>query len=395
LFAYLHLEMKNQVCMILVVSLIGVILAEVQMMTADVGEGQKEYSVQPLYAMMAVMIVVASSFQIKKMFNINDVENNEETMDKRMESIIEAAERSQENDIVNNNEKVTYNQVSDINNSDNEDDEEFKRAMEESKRVTKMSIEEEIRLAIEESEREARNRASLELQDLEQMKEVINFSREEMVPLNNTPDAQELSPVQRSASYSLEVYSSDSSSPRRRRQPRPESVNNEIKTVSSYSSVVSSPRPDQVQSPSYHLADEEQLSSLTDEQQMELALRQSQEDPTSMTEEEQINYAKKLSIGSLGQGIISPPKSSFSSRNSSAGHNKLGARPRVLQELPVTSNTSTNNQLGARPRQQTQPVAVMNVIDSLLQKSTNKHQYSSNSRKSQAYCTGCVKYLLY
>merc|ERR1719232_1598125 len=120
-----------------------------------------------------------------------EAENKEETVDRRVQSIIGAAENSNGNDIVNNTETVNAESNSDIYNSDNEDDEEIKRVLEESKRATFISEEEKTNLAIELSKREARyNMTTLEeqLQEAEeQLKEAIKLSMEEMVMPNPTP----------------------------------------------------------------------------------------------------------------------------------------------------------------------------------------------------------------
>ena len=308
-----------------------------------------------------------------------EAENKEETVDRRVQSIIGAAENSNGNDIVNNTETVNAESNSDIYNSDNEDDEEIKRVLEESKRATFISEEEKTNLAIELSKREARNNMTTleeQLQEAEeQLKEAIKLSMEEMVLPTGTGDTRDNQhntepSVQRPSSSQDTVPGrqicppSDSSSPRRpsQRQSRPVSINNEIRTVSSSSSAASSPRPGPMPPPpppSYQ-ATSEQTLSLTEEQQLEMALRQSQEDPTSMTEEDQLQYVLQLSRSESAQTL--PPYTSWTeeslpitqnssrSRNTS-GHNQLGARPRVLQPLPATSNTSGYSQLGARPRE--------------------------------------------
>merc|ERR1719422_793676 len=163
---------------------------------------------------------------------------------------------------------------------------------------------------------------------------------------------------------------SDSSSPRRpsQRQSRPVSINNEIRTVSSSSSAASSPRPGPMPPPpppSYQ-ATSEQTLSLTEEQQLEMALRQSQEDPTSMTEEDQLQYVLQLSRSESAQTL--PPYTSWTeeslpitqnssrSRNTS-GHNQLGARPREDQSSPennpfafLETNRRTIEQTPGSPR---------------------------------------------
>jgi len=344
--------------------------------------------------------------RLQLIMDANDAENKEETVDRRIDSIIGAAGNStEENDIVNNTETVTNEANSDIYNSDNEDDdEEIKRVLEESKRATVISDEEKTNLAIELSKREARyNMTTLEeqLQEAEeQLKEAIKLSMEEMVMPNSTPtgDTQQNSSsvpplVQRPSSSQdvpvglkrpRQVYPSDSSSPRRpsQRQSRPVSINHDIQTVSSSSSASSSPGPGPIPPPSYDQATSEHSSSLTEEQQLELALRQSQEDHVkSMSEEDQIKFALELSRSesaqtlppytSWDQGTASNSQNTSRSRNTS-GHSHLGARPRVLQPLPVTSNSSTNTHLGARPRQSQPMVAAMEVIDNLLSESSNQ-----------------------
>jgi len=292
--------------MILVASLIEDILAEAEVRTLEVGAGQfNDTSAEFVYVkldidisslMLAVLVVLTSilpAYRIKQMFHNNEVENSEETEDMRIESITEAVESSNENCVANHTETVTNELNCDFYNNDDEDDEEIKRFIEGSKRDTKMTEEEMTILAIEESKREARNKASLDLQVEEQMKEVIEYS------LEHSPNH-------------ILVVSETFAEPAPVQRP-------------SYSSVVSSHLPAITASLSSNdLTGADQLLSMTEDQQLELALRQSL-DP----------------MFQVCRGESESPPPPYNSR--------------VLQPLSVTSNTSANNQLGVRPKQ-TQPV---------------------------------------
>ena len=302
-------------------------------------------------------------------------------------------------DKADNVENNTETEPSDIYLSDTEEaDEEIRKVLEQSKHNTVMSEYDKIKLAMDQSKLEAKCQVTSLEQQLEQ---AIKLSLDAEYMTTNTQKTRHNSagPSQSSRQSSLltpdTLVTSSSppssstaplpaaaSSPRR---PRPSSLNT--------GAVVRS-AGDQAPPTSPSLVSSHQQLQLTEEQQLELALKQSQEeqqlgvrqsqqeqlqlalrqsqqeqqvaeqrsqDPGSMSEEEQLKYVLRLSRSESAHTVpltsklnlpstrTTPgfaPTASSLSRSATIGanipsHGDLGARPRVSQPASSSSNNST------------------------------------------------------
>jgi len=281
--------------------------------------------------------------------------------------------------------------------SDNEDqDEDIRKAIEASKQVTVMSEEEKTNLAIEQSKNDVKSEAvSLEQQLEEAIK--LSLGNEYMTTNTQTPvndaalavnigenekpkmrhiSADHLQfPTNSSQHPSSSPSSSRSSSPPAQRptspiRPRPNSLQTSENRSGSLPKNSSDPSG----------INNFQTLNLSEAQQMELALRNSEEDPFNlnfMTEEEQLKYVLRLSRSESDHSF--PPtgnktnhapvsKSAFQSvpnstslpRSGSFQNRHYGARPRVTPSsskaavsppnsvsrpvAPSSSSTSTSSQ---------------------------------------------------
>ena len=279
----------------------------------------------------------------------------------------------------------TETEPSDIYHSDNEEDEEIRKVLEQSKHNTVMTEYEKIKLALDQSKLDQKSQVTSLEQELEQ---AIKLSLGNEYMTSNTEKIRHnsagpshisrpslLEPDSSVASSSGPSSSSlplpaATSSPRR---PRPSSLNTgAVSRVAGAGAAAGRPAGDTAppSSPSW-VSSHHQLQ-LTEEQQLELVLKQSQEEeqlaaalranPGSMSEEEQLKYVLRLSRSESSHTVplssnlnlpstrpsssTAPPSSSSLSRSATIGanipsHGALGARPRVSQPSSTRSNTSS------------------------------------------------------
>ena len=229
------------------------------------------------------------------------------------------------NSVNNDGDKRPRDDVA-IYNSDSDNDEDLRRVIEMSKECLQITEEEKTRLAIQQSQEES----TISVGSTQQLVEaalrlsLLHQPRPAPAPAAGAgPLTPPSSPRPQSpAAEARSLTPLGASSPRPARA-RPLSLDTQ---ASSRPASVTLRRPASA-SP----------DSMTEEEQVELALQMSQNDPASMTEDEQLKLALRLSAT---EGGLPAPATSSLPRPSAAsqprrGHHSgpsLGARPRVQQQ---------------------------------------------------------------
>ena len=287
------------------------------------------------------------------------------------------------NSVNNDGDKKPRDDVA-IYNSDSDNDEDLRRVIEMSKECLQITEEEKTRLAIQQSQEES----TISVGSTQQLVEaalrlsLLHQPRPAPAPAAGAgPLPPPSSPRPQSpAAEARSLTPLGASSPRPTRA-RPLSLDTQ---ASSRPASVTLRRPASA-SP----------DSMTEEEQVELALQMSQNDPASMTEDEQLKLALRLSA--TEGGLPAPATSSLPRPGTASqprrGHHSgpsLGARPRVQQQpapppaavtptVPVCStNTASQHPAAATPAEgslRTIVVDGMNVCKTLGKGDVSYHNH--------------------